>query len=149
MKDKSVLNAPPQGMGSFGNAQFSVDEYVNSLIHEVCLHDDSLEKYEPMLRKLTQDDSCYQDCTSFVDHFIHLQETERFTDSDYGKLYRIGERLHLTKETLDAVFSSLSPFYQSESPEESVRTKTDMSTFFGILFLIILVACTVILPQLL
>jgi hypothetical protein len=147
MKDKSVLNAPPQGMGSFGNAQFSVDEYVNALILEVCLQDDSLEKYEPMLRKMTQDDSCYQDCTSFVDHFIHLQVTERFTDSDYGKLYRIGERLHLTKETLDAVFSYLSPFYQSDSTEEHSKRTIPMGTAFCILFLIVIVVCTVILPR--
>lgn len=111
MEDKTVLGRNPFSEKSrkLRDADSSEEDYgyVDSLIQEVCLKGDSLDKYAPILMKKYSDGTVYEGCYRFVKTFLRIRNTGSITEDDGLILREMADRIHLSKETYETIESFL------------------------------------------
>jgi hypothetical protein len=111
MEDKTVLGRNPFSEKSrkLRDADSSEEDYgyVDSLIREVCLKGDSLDKYAPILMKKYSDGTVYEGCYRFVKTFLRIRNTGSITEDDGLILREMADRIHLSKDTYETIESFL------------------------------------------
>lgn len=111
MEDKTVVGRNPFSEKSrkLRDADSSEEDYgyVDSLIREVCLKGDSLEKYASILMKKYSDGTVYEGCYRFVNTFLRIRNAGSVTKEDGLSLREMAARIHLSKETYEMIESFL------------------------------------------
>ena len=93
-----------------GNKQLPAGEdydYINHLVRSVCMNGDSFDKYERMLEKKYPKMDFPAICKQFLTIVNSVKEKKSFSQSDGAQLRTLGEKLHLSDETLSLILNDL------------------------------------------
>lgn len=127
MDDKSIR-------GQHKNPTSNTEDfsYINALVRNVCLNGDSFDKYERMLEKKYPGKGYTTLCQEFVFKVNDIKARQSFLQSDLEHLKDLGDRLHLSEDSLSLVIDDLHASIKDESivtPEEGPSDKKPISKF--------------------